>query len=571
MNGDLDAIRQRIDIVELVSNYGIKLVRSGKVLKGLCPFHSDKNPSLTVDPGLGRYKCWSCGEGGDVFTWTMKTRNVEFVEAIRLLAAQAGVKLSAESNPERAVQTEKRKSLVQIMEVAQEYFVHHLLNAPAILEYCETRGLDADVRSNWGLGFAPSGNQTLGNFLSKRNISLSDSESLFLIEGSEKNNRDKFWNRLMFPIQDETGRLVAFGGRVVGDGNPKYINSSDTPLYRKSRVLYGLWQSRQELQKNRRGILCEGYIDVIACHRAGLGTAFASLGTALSEEQGKLIKRWCDEITILYDGDEPGQKATERAIEILKPFDILTKVAQLPVSKDPDDILKSEGKERLHHFITTATSASAFVISRAEKNLGTDSAVFWTKLPEMIAGESSGLERTRLIDLYAGKYPNVGQLSDARSALRQDVDRFLPKRNLASMARPVIQVGKSHTPGQILAFFRFYLDGIGRKTLHDLLGSNPGLFGHQAADNAAINLLSTFPVPPEGEGLNWLSSLEPATIEIFEHSKNAQIGRLDEAALHELTSRLRRSYLSRKLNEKIEVGALQLHQIQETLSDLKQN
>lgn len=278
MTDEREEVRSRTDIVDLVSQR-VVLKRVGKHYSGLCPFHDDKHPSFSVDAQSGRYRCWSCNESGDVFTWVMKTENLDFTEALKFLALRAGIALSGQT---KGLPKGERELLDQAMGQALSYFQEQLHTNSAAADYCQRRDLSPEVLAAWNIGFAPDSNQGLAVRLKRLGLPLSICRDLFLVEQDASGGYyDRFRNRLMFPIFDERSRLVAFGGRLLGAGQPKYINSSDTPLYRKGKVLYGLAAARETLIRTRQAVLVEGYLDVIACHRSGITAAVASLGTAL--------------------------------------------------------------------------------------------------------------------------------------------------------------------------------------------------------------------------------------------------------------------------------------------------
>ena len=345
MNDERDEIRRRLDIVELVSQR-VRLKRSGKNYLGLCPFHDDKTPSFNVSPTTGRYKCFACGESGDVFTWVMKTQALEFREALKVLADQAGVVLSKSFEGPRIDKSEREAQLA-IMQSALIFFRNELRRNTAALAYLDGRSIDQAVQEDWEIGYAPDVGEALAINLQKEGKHLATAEQLFLTQKDRSGGfSDKFRGRVMFPIRDERGDIVGFGGRILGDGHPKYINSSETPLYNKSRVLYGIHRAKDPMMKSRHAVLVEGYLDVIACHRAGVTEAVASCGTALAEGQVKLLKRFADKVTILYDGDSAGQKAAiraaNRALPMLAPGRSLAFVT-LPAGVDPDDFVRAKG------------------------------------------------------------------------------------------------------------------------------------------------------------------------------------------------------------------------------------
>ncbi len=363
MNDDRDEIRRRIDLVDLVSQR-VRLKRSGKNYTGLCPFHDDKSPSFYVNPALGRYTCFSCGEKGDVFTWTMKTQGLEFREALQLLADQAGVKLTSYSGPTQ--DKSEREGWLATMQSALIFYRNELGKSSTAKTYCDNRDIPQSVIDEWELGYAPSVREGLVSQLKRDGHQLVEAERLFLVQGDQQNGyTDKFFGRLMFPIRDDRGDLVGFGGRVLGDGTPKYINSSDTPLYRKSRVLYGFHKARDRMMKERHAVLVEGYLDVIACHRAGVKEAVASLGTSLAEDHAKLLKRFCDKVTILYDADKAGEKAAMRAVEILGEVGLQCRIALMPQGEDPDTLLRQkerkQSKKPLRKRKALSTSRFAFL------------------------------------------------------------------------------------------------------------------------------------------------------------------------------------------------------------------
>jgi DNA primase len=436
--GEIDEIRARIDIVDLVGQR-VQLKKTGKSYQGLCPFHDDKRPSFTVNPLLQRYKCWSCQEGGDIFTWVMKTQNVDFPEALQLLAHQAGVTLSKQQ-ADKTNRSERALHL-EIMESALVFFQEQLAKSSIATDYLSNRGLDASVVAEWELGYAPDVGEAMAVYLQKKGYSLSLCRTLFLVEEDSGGGYfDKFRGRLMFPIRDERGGLVAFGGRVLGDGLPKYINSSDTPLYRKSRVLYGMNKAASAItkMKPRQAVLCEGYLDVIACHRAGVKGAVASLGTALSEEHAKLLARWSEEVVILYDADAAGQKATERALEVLKPEKIPVRVALMPNGLDPDTLLRKDGPAAVVNSVKEATLPTAFRLDQIVAAHPEKGQAFWAAVVDALvqASDIPEIERhtERLVSLYAGV---EDQLFVRESLRNQVIQRRRSNRTSQPSAKPV--------------------------------------------------------------------------------------------------------------------------------------
>ena len=444
MTDERDEIRSRIDIVELVGGR-VALRRQGKTFKGLCPFHDDKKPSFTVDPLTGRYKCWSCGEGGDCFTWVMKTQNLDFPEALKELAQKAGVELKSRGP---AVPPGLRDAHRAMMAEALAFYRENLGRNDQARAYVSGRGLDQATLDSWEIGFAPDSFDALTNRLRQKGHSLAEGKSLFLVDERERGGYyDKFRGRLMFPIRDERGELVAFGGRLLGDGQPKYINSSDTPLYRKSRVLYGFDHAKDAIAKARRAVLVEGYLDVMACHRAEETTAVASLGTALSEEHAKLLKRWVDEVTILYDADAAGQKAAERAVGLLRTEGVRVRVALMPPGEDPDTLLRKAGGAAVRRAVEGGLSPLDFAVGQLEARKTPEQEEFWEELVALLAVAPSGLDVERHLDRFSALYPGLRDPVAARRRLESMVADRRPSRAAPPRARPEAKPGAAREGG----------------------------------------------------------------------------------------------------------------------------
>jgi DNA primase len=502
-----DEIRARIDLVELVRQR-VALKRVGKNWKGLCPFHNDRNPSFHVNPDLGFYRCWSCGEKGDVFTWVMKTQNVEFREALELLARQAGVTLKPRSGESSKEETDRRAAA---MEDALRYFVSELQRNRAVLDYCEGRGLTEDVVKDWELGYAPDVGEALAVHLQKKGHTLALCAELFLVaQDASGGYGDKFKGRLMFPIRDERGALVAFGGRIVGDGQPKYINSGDTPLYRKSRVLYGLHRAKQKLLATRHAVIVEGYLDLIACHRAGLEEAVATLGTAMAEDQARLLKRWCDKATILYDGDEPGQKSAERACEVLRLAGVQAEVALSPEGDDPDSLLRREGPKAVQDLVSGGISPLAFTLRRIEGRESPDSPAFWAEASAALAACDSPREVDRHVTELAAKHMKTRSEAGARATIFRMIARHqaAPRRYGAKApAMAVVEVAAPKmTPAESL-IFRAFLEESLRATALEAM-REPGLLSSESAKGLATGILEAFgKKAPKGPPKSWIGDV----------------------------------------------------------------
>lgn len=520
MAGEIDDIRTRIDIVDLVGQR-VQLRKTGKSFTGLCPFHDDKRPSFTVNPVIQRYKCWSCGEGGDIFTWVMKTQNIDFPEALDILATQAGVVLSRRatdptSKSERALQLE-------IMEAAQTFFREQLLKSSIALDYLRNRGIDLDVAQEWELGYAPDVGEAMAVFLQRKGYSLALCRTLFLVEEDTGGGYyDKFRGRLMFPIRDERNALVAFGGRVLGDALPKYINSSDTPLYRKSRVLYGMHKASSAIVKSkpRQAVLCEGYLDVIACHRAGVTGAVASLGTALSEDHAKLLARWSDEIVILYDADAAGQKAAERALEVLKTEKLVSRVALMPSGDDPDTLLRKQGPAAVQEAVKGATLPTAFRLDQivaAHKEKGQ---AFWAATVEALSQASDIPEIERHIERLVSLYTGVEDQLYVRENLRTQVlqrRRTAKSQEPQQQTAPIFRMAASELHSSEATLVVALLTPGLRNIAHDALVL-PELFISQTGREFANGYVKTFgEEPPSGEPSVWINRLNRQMQDLVQH------------------------------------------------------
>jgi DNA primase len=508
---EVNEIRARIDIVDLVSRR-VALKRVGKNWKGLCPFHQDRHPSFDVSPELGRYRCWSCGASGDVFDWVMKTENVDFAEALEILAREAGVALHKQ-NP--AAKSE-RTARLSAMEAALAFFRAELGKSPDAREYCERRGLDGETVMSWELGYAPDIGEALTMHLKKGGFSLAESKTLFLVDQDASGGYfDKFRARLMFPIRDEKGDLVAFGGRTLGDARPKYINSGDTPIFHKSRVLYGLVKARESIAKTRTAVLVEGYLDVIACRRAGVTNAVASLGTALSEEHAKLLHRWCDDVTVLYDADEAGEKAAARATEILQAAGIGVKVALMPSGEDPDTLLRTLGPAAVQRAAQSGMSPMDYAIRSLKKRLSPDADEFWTEAVQILSTASSGLEIERHVEELAGMYPGVRDRVAAQRIIRNQVSAIRRERGRTGSRRSSARDAGADAPRHfafssreraiLIGLFREHLKAAAWQVLGD-----PDLMETKAGMEMARAVRSAFPEgPPKGRPAEWLGLVEP--------------------------------------------------------------
>lgn len=400
----LQELKARTDITDLVSSY-VNLRRSGRNLVGLCPFHHEKTPSFNVYPDNGSFYCFGCGTGGDVITFVRKIENLDYIESVRFLAQRAGLQV-----PEEQVDDSMSRLRTRILEINRESarFFHRVLlseiGKPG-LDYLIRRGLSMATIRHFGLGFSPPGRFALSDHLKK--MGYTDQELIqanVAFQSRSGRIMDRFHSRVMFPIIDLRGNVVAFGGRILTDEKPKYINTSDTPVYHKSSGLFAM-----NFAKNNGGqqlILAEGYMDVISLHQAGFTNAMASLGTSLTVEQARLMARYAKEVVVCYDSDSAGQKAASRAIPMLRDAGLLVKVLTIPGNKDPDEYIRSHGDEGKAYFkrlLDECGNDVEYRLARLKDSCNVETAegrvAYLTEAAKLLATLDSQIEQ----EVYAGK------------------------------------------------------------------------------------------------------------------------------------------------------------------------
>ena len=360
-------LRNRADIESTISSY-VNLKRAGRISKGLCPFHGEKTASFTVYPDTQSYYCFGCGNGGDVITFIKNIENLDYIDAVRFLADRVGLDVPDENSYDSTMNKRRLRMLEANREAAR--FFHKCLQTKegAIgYRYFKGRGLTDETIVKFGLGFAPDSFNALTNYLISKGFTKEELVFANLARRSQKNPQniyDNFRNRIMFPIIDVKGNVIAFGGRVMDDSKPKYLNTSDTLVYKKSMGVFALNLAKKSGKDSL--ILCEGYMDVIALHQAGFTNAVAGLGTALTSEQAQLLSRYASEILISYDADEAGQKAAARALTIFKKTNAKIKILRLSGGKDPDEIIKNYGVEKMKAIITGAANEIEFALLREQ-------------------------------------------------------------------------------------------------------------------------------------------------------------------------------------------------------------
>ena len=409
----IEEVRMKNDIVDVVSQY-VKLNRRGNTYFGLCPFHNEKTPSFSVTPSKQMYYCFGCGAGGNVYNFVMEYENYTFGEALQHLADRAGVQLpKIEYSREAREKAEKRATLLEINKLAASYFYYQLRreNGSQAYTYLINRGVSEDTIKKFGLGYSDKYSDDLYKFLKSKNYSddLLRESGLFNVD-ERHGMYDKFWNRVIFPIMDVNNRVIGFGGRVMGDGKPKYLNSPETKIFDKSRNLYGLNIARTT-RKNYL-ILCEGYMDVISMHQAGFTNAVASLGTALTSGHASLLKRYTQEVLLLYDSDDAGVRAALRAIPILREAGITSRVVSLKPHKDPDEFIKALGGEEFEKRLEQAMDSFMFRIHMAQKEFTMEEPQgqnrFFERCAQMLLELSDELERNLYIEAIVKDYRGYG-------------------------------------------------------------------------------------------------------------------------------------------------------------------
>lgn len=431
----IEEVRMKNDIVDVISGY-VRLQKKGSSYFGLCPFHNEKSPSFSVSRGKQMYYCFGCGAGGNVFTFLMEYENFLFIEAVRFLADRASIDLpEVDYSKEAKEKADLRILLLEINKIAAQYFYAQLKTEQGVTAYTylKNRELSDHTMKAFGLGYSNKYSNDLYKYLTGRGYREGQLRQAGLISADEKNGvYDKFWNRVMFPIMDVNNRVIGFGGRVMGEGKPKYLNSPETLIFDKSRNLYGL--NRARTSRKPYFLLCEGYMDVISLHQAGFTNAVASLGTALTAGHAALLKRYVQEIYLTYDSDEAGTRATLRAVPILREAGISARVIRMEPYKDPDEFIKSKGAEAFEKCIEGAANGFLFgleVLAR-EYNMDApeDKTAFFKEAARRLMDFEDELERNNYLEAVARVY-GVSQ-----DSLRKLVTRIAIG---AGMAKPAVR------------------------------------------------------------------------------------------------------------------------------------
>ena len=405
----IEEVRSRNDIVDVISGY-VRLTKKGSTYFGLCPFHNEKTGSFSVSPNKQMYYCFGCGAGGNVFTFLMQYENFSFPEAMEALAERAGIELpKQEMSAQAKKEADKRQILLEINKAAGKYYYMLLRSehGKQAYEYFKKRELSDATMQKFGLGYSDKYSDDLYRYLRKLGYDDAILKESGLVSIDEvRGGHDKFWNRAMFPIMDVHNKVIGFGGRVMGDGEPKYLNSPETKVFDKSRNLYALNFARQT--KKPQMLLCEGYMDVIALHQAGFDNAVASLGTAFTSGHASLLKRYTKEVYLTFDSDGAGIKAALRAIPILKEVGLKAKVINMKPYKDPDEFIKALGAEEYQKRIDAAENSFMFEIRILEQKYDMKDpegkTAFQTEVAKKLLDFTTELERNNYMEAVADKY-----------------------------------------------------------------------------------------------------------------------------------------------------------------------
>jgi len=368
----VEEIRQKSDIVEVISRY-VSPVRRGKNFLALCPFHQEKTPSFNINPERQIFHCFGCGVGGDVFKFVMLVEGLSFPEAVRSLGAKVGVVVPEQRSPGDLARQNKKNRALEIYALTRDLY-RFLLSGDAgtnAVKYLENRNLSAEVRETFQLGYAPPNWDTLVKFFQSRGISGEELLRLGLVQAKETGGYyDRFRNRAIFPIWDPQGRVIGFGGRTLGDDNPKYLNSPEGEYFNKGQLLYGIHLARRGIREQGFAVLMEGYVDVVSTFQHGVNNAVASLGTAFTREQGKLLMNYTHDVVIAYDADTAGVKASIRAAELLQELGCQVRIATIPEFKDPDEFIQNRGIAGWNKIIEKSQSLIQFKLNQAVKQYG---------------------------------------------------------------------------------------------------------------------------------------------------------------------------------------------------------
>ena len=434
----ISEIIEKNDIVDVISDY-MSLKKSGTNYKSLCPFHSENSPSFSVSSSKQIFNCFGCGVGGNVITFVQKMERLEFIETLKFLADRAGIEVTDIKNEQQLKRLDLYKALYRINQETARFFYSNLNKSKAPMEYLKGRGLNENTLKSFGLGYALNEWNSLMNYLRQKGFSQELMQKAGLIAKSEKSSGyyDKFRNRVMFPIIDLKGNVIAFGGRVMDDSKPKYLNSPETPIFNKGENIYGLNFVKKQ-QNIENIIVVEGYMDVIALHQYGITNAVASLGTAFTESQAKLLKRFSNEIIIAYDADIAGQSATLKGLAILEKEGCNVGVITIPSGKDPDEFVRKEGVEAFRDRIKKNVSLIEYKIDDAKKGLNIDKIQDRIKFTKEFSSILKDIESNVEVDAYIKKYSNIMRVNE--TAIYAELNRLKEKHKTGNNKHNIVNI-----------------------------------------------------------------------------------------------------------------------------------
>ena len=453
----LEKIKSQNDIVDVISER-VRLKKAGRNFTGLCPFHNEKTPSFSVSQEKQIYKCFGCGEAGNVISFVMKEKNLPFIEAVKYLANRANIPLEM-NNGEKSQSAKKKDLLYRINVEAAKFFFSNLMNNQNAKEYFLNRGIKEETIKKFGLGFANDSWNSLMFYLRKKGINDTLLEEAGLISVNKEKGRkyDRFRNRVMFPVFDYQGKVIGFGGRVLDDSKPKYLNSPETLVFQKGTNLYGLNFALKHNMSERYFVIVEGYLDLISLHQYGITNVVASLGTALTINQARLLKRYADKVIISYDADMAGQMATLRGLEILRTAGFDVRVLNIPQGKDPDEYVRSNGKEAFLKLINSAEPLIDYRMKKAEEGIdfkNSQSLILYAKrIMEIIsdldpvekdvyikkASENTGIKEQTLYDILKSKMKDNRE-NNFRNNKEEDRSKLYVEPGFLKAERAILKI-----------------------------------------------------------------------------------------------------------------------------------
>jgi len=448
----LDEIRDRCSILDVVSPY-VALKRSGKNYKGLCPFHTEKTPSFMVNPDTQRWKCFGCGASGDVFTFVMQMEQLTFAEAVEQLAAKVGVKITYD--PQESKTVSERNKILRINSAAAQFFQKSLEQSANARDYVKQRGISNETAKKFKLGYAPADWQALADYLRGQGIKPEDAAKAGLLIPRESGQGfyDRFRNRLIFPIQDVQDRIIAFGGRALGDESAKYINSPESMVFAKNRILYALNFARKAIAEKGFAIIVEGYMDILAAHEAGITNAVATMGTALTLEHVRLLGRYTKKAVLAFDADSAGMAAAIRGGPMFDEAEFDVRIVPMPSGEDPDSFIRKSGPAAFLEAVAEALPIPDYRISviASKHNINTKAGklALLNEVMPIIAEVDKQIERERLISLVSPYHPNFGSgIAPAEVHIRQEIERLRRKKEQSAYKKDSAEDSEAEKIGQ---------------------------------------------------------------------------------------------------------------------------